>query len=143
MSTERIIVHRRVAESFRNILVEKAREAFGASLPIPTLVSAASRDRIQALVFDALQKRANKLFAPRENEGQNDSQMQPIILENVSSDSDLYYTESFGPVVSLFVVDSEAEAIELANDTEYGLTAAVYTDSLAKGLKVAGQIQSG
>ncbi|EED16214.1 vanillin dehydrogenase, putative [Talaromyces stipitatus ATCC 10500] len=143
MSTERIIVHRRVAESFRAILVEKAQEMFGASLPVPTLVSAASRKRIQILVSDALQKKAEKLFAPRDNKEQNDSQMQPIILENVSPDSDLYHTESFGPVASLFVVDSEGEAIELANDTEYGLTAAVYTNNLARGFMVAGQIQSG
>jgi acyl-CoA reductase-like NAD-dependent aldehyde dehydrogenase len=56
---------------------------------------------------------------------------------------DLYYNESFGPTVSLFVVDNEEEAIRVANDTEYGLTSAVFTKNLFRGLRVADQIQSG
>lgn len=51
--------------------------------------------------------------------------------------------ESFGPVVGVLRVKDEAEAIRVANDTEYGLSAAVFTKDIARGLRVAQQIQSG
>ena len=143
MSTERIIVQRSVAVPFRAILIEKAQKMFGAASPVPTLISAASRVRVQSLVSDALRKGADKLFAPPDTREQSDSQMWPVILENVSLGADLYHMESFGPVTSFFMVDSEDEAIELANNTEYGLTAAIYTRNLTRGFKVASQIQSG
>ena len=115
---------------------------FGA-LPVPTLISAASRVRVEGLVSDALQKGADKLFTPSSSKETSDTQMLPVILENVSQGADLYYKESFGPVATFFTVDTDDEAIELANNTEYGLTSAVYTKSLTRGLKIAGQIQSG
>ena len=55
----------------------------------------------------------------------------------------IYDEESFGPVVSVIRVDGEAEAIRVANDTEYGLSAAVYTKDIGRGLRVAKQIESG
>ena len=69
--------------------------------------------------------------------------MRPIVIENVTTEMDIYHQESFGPTVSLIVVESEEEAVELANDTEYGLSAAVFTRDLAAGLRVAKQIDSG
>lgn len=56
---------------------------------------------------------------------------------------DLYYTESFGPTVALFTFKTEDEAIAVANDTEYGLASAVFTEDLAKGLRVARRIETG
>jgi len=56
---------------------------------------------------------------------------------------DLFYTESFGPTVSVITVKSEDEALDLANDTEYGLSAAIFTKDLGKALKMARQIESG
>lgn len=56
---------------------------------------------------------------------------------------DLYYTESFGPTVALFTFKTEDEAIAVANDTEYGLSSAIFTENLAAGLRVAKQIETG
>jgi len=56
---------------------------------------------------------------------------------------DLYRTESFGPTVSFIVVDTEEEALRIANDTEYGLSAAVFTEDLRTGLRFAKEIESG
>ena len=56
---------------------------------------------------------------------------------------DVFNTESFGPTVSLYTVASDEAAIELANDTDYGLSAAVYTEDLRRGLKLAKKIKSG
>jgi acyl-CoA reductase-like NAD-dependent aldehyde dehydrogenase len=69
--------------------------------------------------------------------------MRLVALDNVNPEMDIYSMESFGPMVSLFTVDSEDEAIKIANDTEYGLSAAVFTKDLAVGLRVAKQIETG
>jgi benzaldehyde dehydrogenase (NAD) len=55
----------------------------------------------------------------------------------------LFREESFGPVVAVVRAQDEADAIRLANDTEYGLSAAVFTKDIARGLRVARQIKSG
>jgi acyl-CoA reductase-like NAD-dependent aldehyde dehydrogenase len=69
--------------------------------------------------------------------------MRPIVVGGVNKDMELYYTESFGPSVSVISVESEEEAVAIANDTEYGLSSAVFTENLARGLRIARQIESG
>jgi len=61
----------------------------------------------------------------------------------VKKDMDLYYTESFGPTVTLLSVSSDEEALKIANDTEYGLSGAVFTKDLTRGLSLAKRIESG
>lgn len=67
----------------------------------------------------------------------------PTVLTNVASDSSILRTEIFGPVAPIVAFESESEAIGLANDTEYGLVAYVYTSDLARGLRVSGQLEAG
>ncbi len=67
----------------------------------------------------------------------------PIVLGRVASDMDVWREESFGPIVSLRIVESEEEAVQLANDTEYGLSSAVFTEDLRTGLRVARRIEAG
>ncbi|PGH09279.1 hypothetical protein GX51_00721 [Blastomyces parvus] len=143
MSTERIIVQRSVVDEFRNHL----RKAMAAndSDPPPVLVNAAPVMKNKNLVSDAVSKGGNILVGNNTSteETPNNTRMHPIILEDITPDMDIYHTESFGPTVSLYVVDTEQEAIQLANDTEYGLSAAVYTENLGRGLRVAKQLESG
>lgn len=143
MSTERIIVLRSVADKFRTLLVESAEEMFGEAHPPLVLVTPASVNRIRKLVSGAESKGASILFGTIQNIQANTAALRPIIIENVTKAMDLYYSESFGPVVSIFTVDTEQEAIMLANDTEYGLSAAIYTENLRRGLRIAQQIESG
>lgn len=63
--------------------------------------------------------------------------MPAFILTKMTKEMDLYQCESFGPSVSPFTFDTEDEAIELANDTPYGLSAAVFTEDLKLALRVA------
>ncbi|MDF2799117.1 MAG: NAD-dependent succinate-semialdehyde dehydrogenase, partial [Devosia sp.] len=65
------------------------------------------------------------------------------ILADVSPEAALVHEEIFGPVAPIVAFDSEEEAIRLANDTEYGLVAYVYTGDLARGLRVSERIESG
>ena len=69
--------------------------------------------------------------------------IRPVIISDVKKEMDIFYTESFGPTFSLIAVDSDEEAIEIANDTDYGLSGAVFTESLGRGLKIAKEIDSG
>jgi acyl-CoA reductase-like NAD-dependent aldehyde dehydrogenase len=61
----------------------------------------------------------------------------------VTSDMEIFREESFGPSVSITRVSSEQEAIRMANDSDYGLSAAVFSRNITRGLNVARQIQSG
>ncbi|RMZ77478.1 hypothetical protein DV738_g4394, partial [Chaetothyriales sp. CBS 135597] len=138
MSTERIIVASSVLNEFRTHL-----EAAGNSLQIEQLVASAPVAKNKKLVEDAVAKGAKTLFGAPDVGAVSDTQMFPIVVENVSPDAQLYATESFGPTVSLYSVESDEEAIRLANNTDYGLSASVFTRDLARGLRIARQIVSG
>lgn len=143
MSTERILVHSSIAEKFREALKAAMEKIFGEESPAPILVNAPPVQKNKKLVEQALSKGAKILAGDLNAEEHSDTRMRPIVVEGVTKDMDLYQTESFGPTVSVIVVDSEEEAIEVANDTEYGLSSAVFTEDLAAGLRVAKQIETG
>ena len=143
MSTERIVVQCSIAGQFRQLLVEAAEKMFGQNAPAPVVVASAAVDKNKSLVADAVSKGATVLFGDANAIESTSTSMRPVIVDGVTKDMDLYATESFGPTVSLIEVDSEEEAVALANDTEYGLTAAVCTSNLFRGLRVARQVESG
>jgi succinate-semialdehyde dehydrogenase/glutarate-semialdehyde dehydrogenase len=69
--------------------------------------------------------------------------LEATVLTGIDSTNAAYNTEFFGPVAAFYVVDTEAEAIELANDTPFGLGASVFTSDTGRGRRVAAQIDSG
>ncbi|MCR4283523.1 MAG: aldehyde dehydrogenase family protein, partial [Bauldia sp.] len=69
--------------------------------------------------------------------------MQATVLDHVTPAMRIYEEESFGPVVCVIRVDGEEDAVRVANDTEYGLSAAVFTRDIGRGLRVAKQVESG
>ncbi|KML59293.1 salicylaldehyde dehydrogenase [Burkholderia cepacia] len=144
MSTERVIVDRKVADAFIEKLIAKARtlKAGGPTQPgsiLGTLESEASARRVQALVEDAREKGARLPLGCEVN----GAIMQPVIVENVSRDMKLYADESFGPVVTVQCVDGDEEALAVANDSQFGLSAAVFSRDIACALNVAKRIESG
>ena len=143
MSTERILVHSSIASPFRDALKTAMEEMYGAKSPAPILVNAPPVRKNKKLVEQALSKGATILSGDLDAKESSDTRMRPILIDGVTKDMDIYRTESFGPTVSLIVVDSEEEAVEIANDTEYGLSSAVFTEDLTAGLRVAKQIETG
>lgn len=143
MSTERIVVQGKIAEQFKTKLAEAAEKIFGKDAPAPVLVNAAAVTKNKKLVSDAVSHGAKVLFGDAAGNESIDTSMRPVIVDGVTKEMDMYATESFGPTVSLFVVETEEEAVALANDTEYGLTSALFTSNLFRGLRVAKQIDSG
>ena len=69
--------------------------------------------------------------------------IQPTIISNITPEMDLYKEELFGPVASFYVVNSEEEAIKLANDTEFGLGGSVFSKNIERAKNIANQIDSG
>ena len=144
MSTERIIVVEPIAAAF----VDKFR------IKTATLTTANPRDgtavlgavvdlntvqHVEALVEDALQKGAVKITGGPPG----GVLMAATVIDRVTAAMKLFRDESFGPVVGIIRAKDEEHAISLANDTEYGLSAAVFTRDAARGLRVARQIKSG
>lgn len=84
------------------------------------MVDKAPVGRNASLLSDAVSKGAKAIYGDVNDKRELATAMRPVILEDVKKDADLYYQESFGPTVSLFVVESDEEAIQIANDTEYG-----------------------
>ncbi|MGE5564093.1 MAG: aldehyde dehydrogenase [Bacillota bacterium] len=130
MSTERIVVVEAIADEFAQRLAQKA-----ASMPAPAVgkqVDETAEANVRLLVEDAVSKGAREIAsAPA------------ILLDGITPLMRLYSDESFGPVVGIIRVADEEEAIAVANDSEYGLSAAVFTRDAARGLRVARRIRSG
>lgn len=143
MSTERIVVQRSIADKFGKLLAETSEKVFGKDSPAPVLVSAGAVTKNKDLISDAVSKGANVVFGDAKAGESNANSMRPVIVKDVKEGMSMYSQESFGPTVSLMVVDTEDDAVAQANDTEYGLTSAVFTSNLFRGLNVAKQIETG
>jgi acyl-CoA reductase-like NAD-dependent aldehyde dehydrogenase len=143
MSTERILIHKSIAEPFSQALKETTNQIFGPNAPSPVLVSSVGVIKNKKLLSDATSKGAKVLLGDANAKEDQDTKMRPVILADVTKDMDLYYTESFGPSVALYTFETEEEALELANDTEYGLAGAIFTEDLAAGLRVAKGYETG
>jgi len=145
MSTERIIVVDAVADEFAakfkakvaSLAVGDPREG---TTPLGAVVDAKTVAHCQSLIADALARGAKLLTG---GETTQNVLMPAHVVDGVTQDMKLFRDESFGPVVGIIHARDEAHAIELANDTEYGLSAAVFTRDTARGLRVARQIKSG
>jgi acyl-CoA reductase-like NAD-dependent aldehyde dehydrogenase len=144
MSTERIIVVDAVADDFAarfkakvsTMPVGDPREG---KTPLGAVVDERTVHCVQGLIDDALANGAELLVG-----GKGEGVLMPAnVVDKVTSSMRLFRDESFGPVVGIIRARDEAHAIELANDTEYGLSAAVFTRDTARGLRVARQIKSG
>jgi acyl-CoA reductase-like NAD-dependent aldehyde dehydrogenase len=142
MSTERILVQKSILSNFRSALQKSVEGIFPASTPA-ILIQSAGVEKNRRLVSDALSKGATLVHGDHTIEHSSNTRMAPIIVEGVKEDMDLFQTESFGPSVSLIPFEAEEDAIRMANDTEYGLSGAVFTENLRTGLRIAKQIESG
>ncbi len=144
ISTERIIVLEEVADAFVEKLVARtaalrAADPRAETADLGRLINAAAASRVRALIGDAVGKGA-VLLTGGEVEG---AVMQPAVIDRVSSNMAIYHEESFGPVASVMRVRDEEEALSIANDSAYGLSAAIFSRSEHRALALADRIESG
>ncbi|GJL92889.1 aldehyde dehydrogenase [Hyphococcus sp.] len=144
MSTERIIVVDAVADAFAERFAAKAAsmpagDPREGKTPLGALVGKSAAGRVNAMIDDATAKGAAVIAG-----GKADSVVAPAtVIDRVTAEMNIYRDESFGPVAAIIRAKDEADAIRIANDSDYGLSAAVFTRDTARGLKVARQIKSG
>ncbi len=144
MSTERIIVDESVADEFVAKLSAKAATLVAGDPAKPgfilaSMVGAEAANKVKTLVDDAVSHGA-KVTAGGQIEG---SIAQATVVDGVTKTMKIYSQESFGPVVSVIRVNGDDEAIQVANDTEYGLSAAIFSKDIARALKLAARVRSG
>ena len=101
------------------------------------LATEAQRAVVASHVEDAKKTAGSKVLAGGEKLDRGGTGFAPTVIRLDSDDTPLMREETFGPVVPIRVVSGEDEAIKLANDSKYGLTASVWTRSLARGREVA------
>ena len=144
MSTERIIVTEPVADAFVVKLVERTRSLTerherGDSAWLGRLINANAALRLTGLIDDARTWGAKLLIG-----GQSDGTwMAPAVIDRVSSAMRIYHEEIFGPIAAVLRVADEDEAIAIANDSELGLSAAVFSRNGARAARVAQQLETG
>lgn len=148
VSIERIYVHSAVAVEFMTEFAARTSElvqgaAFDYSTDVGSLTVTAQLERVTAHVADAVAKGATLLAGGRPRPDLGPLFYEPTVITGVTSEMDCAHQETFGPVVAITVVDSVAEAIALANDSEYGLNASVFSRSAARGRRVAHLIDAG
>jgi succinate-semialdehyde dehydrogenase/glutarate-semialdehyde dehydrogenase len=148
ISIERLLVHAAVADEFTRRFVAAVEEmSLGADLAYGTdmgsLVSAQQLERVSAHVEDARAKGARVLAGGRARPDVGPYFYEPTVVEGVTTAMTMRDDETFGPVVAVYRVHSDDEAIRLANDTDYGLNAAVYTRDVARGRRIATAIKAG
>jgi len=144
LAKEGKIVDKKVADPFAKILAAKAA-ALPAGNPaeknvvLGSLVSTEAADRVQSLIQDAVSKGAQVLSG----NSRDGTIMTATVLDRVTPKMAIYTEESFGPVVCIIRVDNEEEAINVANDGEYGLSSSVFSQDIARALNVAKRVEAG
>jgi succinate-semialdehyde dehydrogenase/glutarate-semialdehyde dehydrogenase len=146
-AANRFIIHRSVANEFAARLVERVsalRMGRGTdeNVTIGPLIDRTAVEKVSSLVSDAVARGADLRIGGRAIAGSG-SFFEPTILDNVPLDAEILREEIFGPVVCIVTFDDEAEAVQLANDTEYGLVSYVFTESLARSNRMIDLLDTG
>lgn len=144
ISVQRVLVHESVAETFERLVVEKVTQlVVGDPLDEKThvgpLITIADRDRVKMWIDEAVSAGA-RLLVGGEIEG---TLLKPTVLAEVTPEMKVFRKEVFGPVVGITRFQNLEEAVELANATEYGLQAGVFTGSIHTAFEMAKRLHFG
>lgn len=144
ISAQRVLVDRTVLDEFLSLFVKAARSlkvgpASDPATDIGPMVHAAAAERVMAMVGDAVDRGARMALEPR----LAGATVSPGILLDVPRASRIWNEEVFGPIVVVVPFDTVDQALELANDSDFGLQGAVFTKSLAEAMRLADDIEVG
>ena len=140
---KRVLVHRSVADELVS-LIQSEVEKLSVGSPednatIVPLIDEQSADFVQGLIDDALEKGATLVLGNKREE----NLIYPTLLDHVTKEMRIAWEEPFGPVLPIIRVNSQEQAIEIANASEYGLQASVFTQNLDKALTIARKLETG
>lgn len=148
ISIERLYVHESIREEFVEEFVRQTEAMelgtdYDYSYDLGCLISEDHLEKVEEHVEDARAKGANVMTGGTARPDVGPSFYEPTILTDVPEDSLPCCDETFGPVVGIYEFSDEEEAIELANDSEYGLNGSVWTEDYDRGVELASQIECG
>ena len=143
-ATGRHIVHRSVAAEYVDLLTEKAKrlrlgDPYREDVDLGPIVNQRQLERVDGIVRRSVEGGATVV----EGGTYEGLFYRPTVLTDVTTDQAAWREEIFGPVAPVVVFDTDEEALALANDSEYGLTGAVYSRSISRGLALAQRFRSG
>jgi succinate-semialdehyde dehydrogenase/glutarate-semialdehyde dehydrogenase len=146
-SVERIIVHRAVADDFIAGVVEKTRNLKVGSgneigVQIGPLIAESEKKRVLQMVEQAVSVGA-ELYTGGKSIDRPGYFMEPAVIGNIPLAADIFAEEVFGPVMQIHVVDSDEEALELANSLPFGLTGSVWSGDIDRARKLASRLVCG
>lgn len=107
------------------------------------LVNSSAVEKTAAHVKDALEKGATLLIGGKKPDGLTGYFYEPTVIKGVTSDMEVAKDETFGPLAPIFSFSTEAEAVALANDTEFGLAGYFFSKDISRVLRVGKQLQCG
>ncbi|WCR11072.1 aldehyde dehydrogenase [Paracoccus stylophorae] len=144
MSTERVIVDEKIAEAFAARFAERAAALSHGDprgqVVLGSVIGRSTVDRVSALIDDAVAKGATVRAGGAPAEG---TVMPATVVDGVTPQMDLFREESFGPVVCVVRARDTDHAVELANDTAYGLSSSVFGTEMIRAMSVARRIRAG
>ncbi|AIQ11410.1 glyceraldehyde-3-phosphate dehydrogenase [Paenibacillus durus] len=140
---KRVLVHENVADELVRILKEEV-EKLSVGSPedgstVVPLIDDQSADFVQALIDDALEKGAAVVIGNKREH----NLIYPTLLDYVTGEMRVAWEEPFGPVLPIIRVSSDEEAIQIANESEFGLQASIFTKDINKAFAIAGKIETG
>lgn len=144
MALNRIIVHRNIYDAFVKVFKEKTQlmkvgNPADPEVFVGPLINKKQLDKVQGWIDESILEGA--ICIQRGNV--TGTLMEPVILTNVTNDMAIAKNEQFAPVAAIIPVDSEEEAIQIANESDYGLSGSIFTSDLEYGVEVALQIHTG
>jgi succinate-semialdehyde dehydrogenase/glutarate-semialdehyde dehydrogenase len=148
ISVERVYVEASIFEEFSRIVAEATKKIkLGWSpswdLDMGSLIHAAHAEKVLGHIDEALQGGARVLAGARSRPDLGPAFVEPTVLTHVNHRAAISTQETFGPVISMYPVESANEAIVMANDSNYGLNASVWAGQRDEALSVARQIEAG
>jgi succinate-semialdehyde dehydrogenase/glutarate-semialdehyde dehydrogenase len=148
LSVERCYVHRSLYEEFLRACAEKTKKlrvghGFDGDTDVGPMIHERQLRIVEAHVEDAVARGARVLAGGSRLGELGKNFYEPTLLSGVTHDMRIMREETFGPVLPVMAFDSDEEAVRLANDSEYGLAASVWTRDRARGERVARCIQAG
>lgn len=147
-ATSRVIVQNDIYEQFKEKLLEKTAEiTVGDGVDSQTwmgpCVNQSQLDTVLSYIEKGKEEGADLLYGGNKVDGQNGYFVEPTVFDNVTPDMTIAREEIFGPVLALMRVESMEEAIELANDSEYGLSASIFTTNIGNMLSFIDDMDAG
>lgn len=143
----RIFVHENIRDEFtkklaKQVLRLKVANGFSDGAEIGPLINARAKQKVTSLVQDALKKGAN-IVTESSPPAAGELFFSPTILTNLNNNMEIFKEEIFGPVIPIFDFSEEEDVIDVANSTDFGLAAYIYTDKISQAWRVSEALEFG